>query len=171
MESSKAELFVKCQELHIKNYKSKNKQELIKLISEKLKSNSKGELQTKETQNSLETITKSDIFTPDVTSQRMANELLSFGTLLDPCVGTGNLLKFVNYAKYDKIDVYEIKNEYLNQINDKINLNKFNCDFLKKQIDEVYDNIIVNPPYIKIQDLPVEYRQFINTNYELMELE
>lgn len=40
--------------------------------------------------------------------------------------------------------------------------------FLKKKIDETYDNIILNPPYIKIQDLPIKYRKFITTNYDLL---
>lgn len=118
---------------------------------------------------SLKTITKCDIFTPDDISIQMASKLHDFGTVLEPCVGTGNLLKFVHYEKYDKIDVYDIKSHYLDEINDNIKITKYNCDFLKSTIHELYDNIILNPPYIKIQDLPVEYREYINTTYELLD--
>jgi tRNA1(Val) A37 N6-methylase TrmN6 len=160
---SKIELLMKCQELGITKCKSKNKNKLIEFINKQLnkKINSNQDL-------TLNNITKCDIFTPDDVSERMSFELLNFGKILEPCVGTGNLLKYINFEKYDKIDIYEIKTHYLNQINDNIKINKFNCDFLKKNIDELYENIILNPPYIKIQDLPVEYREYINSNYELL---
>jgi hypothetical protein len=39
-------------------------------------------------------------------------------------------------------------------------------DFLKTDIHTMYDNIIMNPPYIKIQDLSVEYRTFLRDNFK-----
>ena len=174
---SKTELLAKCDELGISKCKSKNKVELIELIDKKSKTEitytcENTIIPKKYSQNNndvtLNDITKCDIFTPDNISETMATKLLNFGNLLEPCVGTGNLLKFVDCEKYDKIDVYEIKNDYLSQI-DNIKINKFNCDFIKTNIDEEYDNIILNPPYIKIQDLPIEYREYINSNYELLD--
>jgi len=97
----------------------------------------------------------------------MSSKLLNYGNLLDPCVGTGNLLKFIK--NYDEIDAYEIKAEYLSEIKDDPKINKFNCDFIKTQIDKTYTNIILNPPYIKIQDLPVEYRDYITSNFKLVD--
>lgn len=110
---------------------------------------------------------KSDIFTPDNISELMASKINIKGNLLEPCVGIGNLLKFINVENYNEIDVYEIKNDYLNQINIP-NINKNNEDFIKANINKTYNNIILNPPYIKIQDLPIDYRNYIRKNYELL---
>ena len=38
----------------------------------------------------------SDVFTPDSISKRMSSYLLGDGTLLEPAVGKGHLLKFIN---------------------------------------------------------------------------
>ena len=76
---------------------------------------------------------KCDIFTPDNISQLMASKINIKGNLLEPCVGTGNLLKFINFNNYNEIDVYEIKKEYLNQLN-ILNINKINDDFIKSNI-------------------------------------
>jgi hypothetical protein len=161
-ELSKKELLEKCEELGIKKCKSKNKGELIELIQ--------NYRQDGEFKNNVELnyFTKCDIFTPDFISNMMATKLLNYGKLLEPCVGTGNLLKYIHIENYDKIDIYELKSQYINQIPDNVKINKFICDFLRTEIDETYDNIILNPPYIKIQDLPIEYRQFINSNYDLL---
>jgi adenine-specific DNA-methyltransferase len=112
--------------------------------------------------------TKCDIFTPDNISKIMSSKLLNYGSLLEPCVGTGNLLKYINLENYDNIDIYEIKYDYLHQIKNNDKIKKFNCDFIKTNNYKEYDNIILNPPYIKIQDLPLEYRYYINTNFELL---
>lgn len=158
---SKAELLVKCQAVGITKCKSKNKAELINIIN--------GHLDTKTGQdNELNDITKCDIFTPDDISKLMASKLLNFGKLLEPCVGTGNLLKYININNYEQIDIYEIKKQYINSINENIKIHKHNCDFLKEPIDETYDNIILNPPYIKIQDLPLKYREYITSHFELL---
>ena len=66
--------------------------------------------------NDLTIFTKCDIFTPDNIALLMSSKLLHKGNLLEPCVGTGNLLKFINADAYDEIDVYEIKEEYLKKI-------------------------------------------------------
>ena len=56
----------------------------------------------------LTNITKCDIFTPDDMSTIMSSRLSHRGKLLEPCVGTGNLLKHINVENYERIDVYEI---------------------------------------------------------------
>ena len=130
----------------------------------------------------LQNFTKSDIFTPDNIAKMMSSYLSHKGSLLEPCVGTGNLLKYIDVDKYDEIDIYEIKQEYLQKItNDTMlfnrlkrlkrlnRLNMFHCDFIKTPIHKRYDNIILNPPYIKIQDLPLEYRDYINEHFDLLQ--
>ena len=64
----------------------------------------------------LQNFTKSDIFTPDNIAKMMSSYLSHKGSLLEPCVGTGNLLKYIDVDKYDEIDIYEIKQEYLQKI-------------------------------------------------------
>ena len=112
-------------------------------------------------------ITSCDIFTPDKISKIMASYLNNKGTLLEPSVGTGDLLRNVNISNYSKIDVYDIKKEYIDKI--LCTFNKFNTDFLKvyKTIGK-YDNIILNPPYIRYQDLPLDYRVFIQNTFPLL---
>ena len=110
---------------------------------------------------------KCDVFTPDDISKLMASKLNNKGNILEPSVGTGNLLKYINLENYEYADIFEIKKNYLDCIplNKKINI--YNCDFIKKQIDTKYDNIIMNPPYIKTQDLSKDYRKHLKTNFTI----
>ena len=165
---SKTALLTRCQELGIASCKSKNKNELIELVATHLENADHDHDHDQDHDNELTSITKCDIFTPDDISTIMSTRLSHRGKLLEPCVGTGNLLKHINVENYERIDVYEIKAQYMSQISNHVKLNKFNCDFLKKKIDEKYENIILNPPYIKIQELPVQYREFITSNFELL---
>jgi hypothetical protein len=170
---------------------------------------------------------KSDIFTPDAISKIMASYLLNKGSLLDPCVGKGALLKFIDLDQYDRVDVYDIKENYLKCVSDTyLNKQHFNAhlsDFLgvpppdprldklgvKLSTDSRLDklgvklstdsrshnsgargcpsklgaqgcpsksgargcpspsNIILNPPFIKIQDLSAEYRDYIKNKWAI----
>lgn len=115
--------------------------------------------------------TKCDIFTPDNISKIMASKLKNSGTLLEPSVGNGNLLKYLNMKNYNRVDLYELKKTYLDNIiinNTDINVNKYNTDFIKCHIETLYDNIIMNPPYIKMQDLSESYRLFIKNNFSIL---
>jgi hypothetical protein len=112
----------------------------------------------------IENFEKCDIFTPDRISKIMASYLCDSGTLLEPSVGKGSLLKFINCEEYD-VDVYEIKKQYLDEIKDE-NINKHHNDFLKSKISIEYDNIIMNPPYIRVQDLQPDYRQYIKDSFQ-----
>lgn len=117
--------------------------------------------------SALEKNLKCDIFTPDFISSKMADKLLKSGTLLDPCVGTGNLLKFLNLNNYTQVELYELKDEYIKHINDRKNIKKNIGDFLKMNINYQYTNIILNPPYIKIQELEADYRDFLRDKFKL----
>ncbi len=94
--------------------------------------------------------TKCDIFSLDEISQIMATKINKHGSLLEPAVGSGNLLKFLNISDYTAIDVFEIKKQYLDQIiEDSDIIRKHAEDFIKYDTQTKYDNIIMNPPYIK----------------------
>ena len=116
----------------------------------------------------LQEFIKCDVFTPDDISKIMASKLKTSGNILEPSVGSGNLLKYINLKNYDSIDVYEIKKEYLDKIPNNKNINTYNCDFIKKQIDTKYDNIIMNSPYIKMQDLSMDYRTYLKKNFDIL---
>lgn len=113
--------------------------------------------------------TKSDIFTPNEISQLMSTKIYNKGSLLEPSVGTGNLLKFLPIDNYEFIDVYELKKTYLDNFPFKNkNIKRFNLDFIKTTINKKYDNIIMNPPYIKVQDLSVDYRAYLKEKFPIL---
>jgi hypothetical protein len=169
---SKSELLAKCTELGIPKCKTKRKDEIIQRITQLLAPLQPPCTHTHEhiedTHDAdLLKFTKCDVFTPDDISQRMAAKLHNYGSILEPSVGTGNLLKYINLDQYSRIDVYEIKPEYMDKI-PFTNVNKYTADFIKTPIDNTYDNIIMNPPYIKIQDLSQEYRSYLKTNFDVL---
>ena len=59
---------------------------------------------------------KSNVFTPHTVAELMCSYLKKHGTLLDPAVGNGALLKF---TKLIDIDGYDINKDFLDQITDK----------------------------------------------------
>jgi hypothetical protein len=109
----------------------------------------------------------SDVFTPDEISKRMARELHSHGTLLEPAVGTGNLLRHLKLNHYERVDVYDIKDKYLDKL-DNPHITKHHLDFLKTDASTTYRNIILNPPFIRFQDLSSEYRAFIKERWPIL---
>jgi type I restriction-modification system DNA methylase subunit len=109
-----------------------------------------------------------DIFTPDDICLVMQKYLKDCGSFLEPSCGTGNLLKGLDYSKYTSIDLFDIKQEYLDKCPSGENIRKFCKDFLKADINTKYDNIIMNPPYIRFQNLPVEYRDKLKQKWEIL---
>jgi len=61
-----------------------------------------------------------DIFTPDDISKQMALYLNNEGNLLEPAVGKGNLLTNININAYNHVDIYDIKQNYLDEIKDEL---------------------------------------------------
>jgi hypothetical protein len=135
-----------------------------------------------ELRSALQSFKKCDIFTPVHICKDMANLLVEDDEqhnkndqcglkLLEPSVGIGSLLTYIDLTRYTQIDVFDIKSHYLDQISQPTrNLRKHHCDFLKTDFPphQKYDHIILNPPYIKIQELPVEYRKFLQNNYSCL---
>ena len=117
--------------------------------------------------NSLQNFTKCDIFTPDNISKLMSSYLNKNGNILEPAVGDGQLLKYINLENYT-IDIYDIKKMYLDKCPKHKNIINFNEDFIKKNFNKKYNNIILNPPYIKIQDLSEEFRTYLKENWNIL---
>lgn len=111
---------------------------------------------------------KCDIFTEKEQAKTMAEFIIEEGTLLEPSVGEGNLLKFINLEKFKTIDIYDIEKSYLDKIEHRNNMNIIEKDFLKTSNEKTYDNIIMNPPYIKIQELGDDYIKFIRNEFPLI---
>ena len=112
---------------------------------------------------------KCDVFTPDAISKIMASYLTHTGNLLEPAVGDGQLLKFINTQSYSSIDIYDIKKMYLDMCPDATNIHKHHADFIQKDITTKYMNIILNPPYIRIQDLSTDYRCYIKKKWDILD--
>jgi adenine-specific DNA-methyltransferase len=111
--------------------------------------------------------TKCDVFTPDHISRQMASYLTHKGALLEPAVGTGQLLTHIPFSSYSSIDIYDIKQDYLNKCPSHPHITSHCSDFITTNITNQYDAIILNPPFIKIQDLPLSYRKQIRTLFPL----
>lgn len=111
---------------------------------------------------------KCDVFTPECIGAKMASQLTKKGRFLEPCVGTGDLLQHIDYNTYKRVDIFDIEQEYLDQIADNNQLNKNICDFLKYNFKCKYNDILMNPPYIKFQELKPEYRKFIKDSYDIL---
>ena len=149
--------------------KGKIEEVVENIINKKLISNNSEIItQTQNMDIDLQEFIKCDVFTPDDISKLMASKLSNKGNILEPSVGSGNLLKYVNLENYEFADIFEIKKEYLESIPFNKKLNIYNCDFIKKHIDTKYDNIIMNPPYIKTQDLSKDYRNYLKTNFDIL---
>lgn len=107
----------------------------------------------------------SDVFTPDSISKRMSSYLYGNGTLLEPAVGKGHLLKFINIGSYS-IDVFDIKQKYLDECDQRFV--KYNTDFIFHETTKKYKNIILNPPFIRFQDLSIEYRRSLKDKWNIL---
>jgi adenine-specific DNA-methyltransferase len=85
-------------------------------------------------------------------------------TILEPSVGTGNLLKECIKFKNSVIDAVEIdKNVYeiaSNIFKDYDNINFINDDFLTYDFDKSYDLIVSNPPYFELKNEEIDKVQF-----------
>ncbi len=117
---------------------------------------------------------KSDIFTPEHISEKMASYFIPKSDhsmrLLEPSVGVGDLLKYISFDMYEKIDVFDIKEEYLKKCVDHPKITKHHSDFLQTSFENTssYTHIIMNPPFIRIQDLSDGYRSFIKQSWPML---
>lgn len=69
-----------------------------------------------------------------------------------------------NNIEISKKLIYILAKEYDEEVNEN-DFNFIEYDFLKYETNIKFDWIIGNPPYIKIQDLDIDYRNWINKKY------
>ncbi len=102
------------------------------------------------------------IYTPQKVVLEMLSKINIGEEILEPSCGEGAFLNEINCD--GNIDAFDIDKEALKKIkNEKANI--YCEDFLKHTFSKKYNTIIGNPPYIKIQDLDEEYRNFLQKNF------
>lgn len=113
---------------------------------------------------------KGQYFTKNVLLQESVRKLIlnKPNTILEPSMGRGDLIKYIQSKhKNIKFDLYEIDEtiDFLPEIKkDHIHFG----DFLQQEINNKYDTIIGNPPYVKTKTGNL-YIDFIDKCYELLE--
>ena len=104
-----------------------------------------------------------DVFTPLSVAERMRSYFPRRVTrMLEPSAGTGDLLSAMTDI-YDTADAYEINPEYLNAL-DCPRTTKILGNFLTQSIDVTYDGIVMNPPYLRYQDMSLELRAIVRNS-------
>lgn len=111
---------------------------------------------------------KGQYFTTSSYLQSLVSSLIlnNSDTILEPCIGRGDLINYVLKMRSVKFDMFEIDDTI--KLLDSINKNEVCfCDFLIKKIDTRYDTIIGNPPFVKTRTGNL-YLDFIDKCFELL---
>lgn len=99
-----------------------------------------------------------DVFTPPDVAATMRSYFPEKVTrLLEPSVGVGDLLRCMD-GQFAHSDIVDINAEYLARIPDTPAVQKFCGNFLGMTFPEKYDAILMNPPYLRFQDMSIELR-------------
>jgi hypothetical protein len=109
-----------------------------------------------------------DIFTPEKIAIKMRSYLPDkVKSLLEPSVGTGDLLRIMS-GSYEEADVFDVNASYLDKVEDSTNISKTCGDFLSTKIDKKYDAILMNPPYLRFQDMTIEMRRNVHSISDML---
>ena len=105
------------------------------------------------------------IYTPESIVDLMVGDFdLRSLDILEPSCGNGNFV--VKLLKAKSLKAQDIDPVALEQMKKRCGFEGVLQDFLTSPIDEKFDLIIGNPPYIKIQDLAEDTRTFLRNNFE-----
>lgn len=118
---------------------------------------------------------KGIVFTPPDLAQYMVSLISKKKqTILEPSCGEGSIIKFL--PSYHTITGIDIDKEYINKCSINFpNVHCINSDFIDYKTDIKFDCVIGNPPYIKIQNIPIstvtkmrnEYPNYLQGNTNL----
>jgi adenine-specific DNA-methyltransferase len=103
-------------------------------------------------------------FTPDIVADFMINlaKINENSKILEPSCGEGIFLDLLSKKGYNNLSAFELDNELIpNKFNNIIR----NESFVSAKIDEKFDLIIGNPPYIRWKNLEEELKQELATNH------
>lgn len=104
------------------------------------------------------------IYTPENIVDLMISDLdISQMSVLEPSCGDGNFVCKLLNAK--SLKVQDIDQEALNRLKERTGITGINENFLLSDVNEKFDLIIGNPPYIKLQDLTEDDRKILK-NFE-----
>jgi adenine-specific DNA-methyltransferase len=95
------------------------------------------------------------VFTPPFIVSDMIKLIKNHGSILEPSAGDGAFTK-----KLDKSKLVAI--EYDTKLAKKHNF--LNIDFFAYPIENKFDTIIGNPPYVRYQDIPEETKKLLTTS-------
>jgi adenine-specific DNA-methyltransferase len=174
---TKTQLLEKCEEYGIKKCKSKTKQILINLLSNKINSQKDDSSDNQEIFTDLKTnvnkIKKHNLGQYFTENDELKEKIFEFmlnnpSNILEPSIGQGDLIVFIkNKLPNITFDMYEIDEtiELLTEIqkNDIIY-----GDFMSQTIEKKYKTIIGNPPYIRTKKGNL-YIDFIEKCYNLLD--
>lgn len=111
---------------------------------------------------------KGQYFTTSIYLQSLVSSLIfnESETILEPCIGRGDLINYVLKNRAVKFDMIEIDDTI--KLLDSVNKhNVCFCDFLKTKIEKKYDTIIGNPPFVKTRTGNL-YLDFIDKCFQLL---
>ena len=92
------------------------------------------------------------VFTPESTVKEMLRLRKRRGSILEPACGDGVFLKYLPHATGIEIDK-KFKGK-----------NVLNIDFFDYPVENKFNTIIGNPPYVKFQDILKETKRKLNLN-------
>lgn len=114
------------------------------------------------------------VWTPSAIARKMAErlnrELHDGAKILDPACGPGTFIEALSIESEYKlnIDNYDVDERFILYLNDKFYGNKIRhknyCDdYLNVKLSESYDAVILNPPYIRHEEInnKVVYKRYI----------
>ena len=103
-------------------------------------------------------------FTPEIVADFMINlaSINEKSKVLEPSCGEGIFLELLKKKGYNKLSAFELDSELIpNKFKNIIK----NESFISAKIDEKFDLIIGNPPYIRWKNLEDELKQELATNH------
>ncbi len=103
-------------------------------------------------------------FTPEIIADfmiRLAN-IDKSSNILEPSCGKGIFIKLLYEKGYKNVTSYELDN---NLISDSFTKNVKNESFVSAKVNEKFDLIIGNPPYIRWKNLEQELKEELSSNY------
>jgi adenine-specific DNA-methyltransferase len=174
---TKVQLLEKCEEHGIKKCKSKTKQILINLLSDKINSqkddNSKDQEILIDIETNINKIKKHNLGQYFTKNDELKEKIFEFilnnpSNILEPSIGQGDLIVFIK----DKIpcitiDMYEI-DETIELLNEIQKSNIIYGDFITQPIEKKYETIIGNPPYVRTKKGNL-YIDFTEKCYNLLD--
>ncbi len=103
-------------------------------------------------------------FTPEIVADFMIDlaNINKKSKILEPSCGKGIFLELLKEKGYENLSAYELDNALIpNKFKNRIK----NKSFVSAKIDEKFDLIIGNPPYIRWKNLEEELKQELASNY------